>query len=93
MKHIEEVIDKPAANDSLLEDRCFKAALPLSEDLHVVIAIKDCGDEGWRYAHEGSLKTEVVFGDSSAFNEDCVATRKRCNQGVGSGDNRRALLI
>ncbi|MDF4423302.1 hypothetical protein P3447_16840 [Vibrio parahaemolyticus] len=76
MKHIEEVIDKPAANDSLLEDRCFKAALPLSEDLHVVIAIKDCGDEGWRYAHEGSLKTEVVFGDSSAFNEDCVATRK-----------------
>ncbi|TOP39823.1 hypothetical protein, partial [Vibrio parahaemolyticus] len=52
MKHIEEVIDKPAANDSLLEDRCFKAALPLSEDLHVVIAIKDCGDEGWRYAHE-----------------------------------------
>ncbi|WP_029824041.1 hypothetical protein [Vibrio parahaemolyticus] len=76
MKHIEEVIDKPAANDSLLEDRCFKAALPLSEDLHVVIAIKDCGDEGWCYAHEGSLKTEVVFGDSSAFNEDCVATRK-----------------
>ncbi|MGD1502676.1 hypothetical protein ACP6H7_00895 [Vibrio harveyi] len=76
MERIEEVIDKPAANDGLLADKCWKAALPITDDFHVVLAIKDCGDEGWLTAFEGSLKQERVFGDADDFGDVHSSTRK-----------------
>ncbi|MGD1455332.1 hypothetical protein [Vibrio harveyi] len=76
MERIEEVIDKPAANDGLLAEKCWKAALPITDDFHVVLAIKDCGDEGWLTAFEGSLKQERVFGDADDFGDVYSSTRK-----------------
>ncbi|EGQ8533109.1 hypothetical protein GOZ68_07455 [Vibrio parahaemolyticus] len=76
MKHIEEVIDKSAANDASINPKCWKAALPVTDELHVVIAIKDCNDEGWQSAFEGNLKTERVFGDANDFSGEFATTRK-----------------
>ncbi|MCD1413694.1 hypothetical protein IOC51_06545 [Vibrio parahaemolyticus] len=76
MKHIEEVIDKSAANDASINPKCWKAALPVTDELHVVIAIKDCDDEGWQSAFEGNLKTERVFGDANDFSGEFATTRK-----------------
>ncbi|EIO4560698.1 hypothetical protein LQM11_001254 [Vibrio parahaemolyticus] len=83
MKHIEEVIDKPAANDSEVEPRCWKAALPVTDELHVVIAIQDRGDEGWQHAFEGNLKTERVFGDANDFSGEFAVTRKEAIKMAG----------
>lgn len=76
MKHIEEVIDKSAANDASINPKCWKAALPVTDELHVVVAIKDCNDEGWQSAFEGNLKTERVFGDANDFSGEFATTRK-----------------
>ncbi len=83
MKHIEDVIDKPAANDSTVEPKCWKAALPVTEELHVVIAIRDCGDEGWQSASEGNLKAERAFGDANDFSGEFAATRKEAIKMAG----------
>ncbi|CAH1521327.1 hypothetical protein THF1D04_10774 [Vibrio owensii] len=76
MDRIEDVIDKPAANDASLQQQCWKAALPVTDDFHVVLAIKDCGDEGWLTAFEGNLKQDRVFGDADDFGDEFSATRK-----------------
>ncbi|MCX8914832.1 hypothetical protein [Vibrio parahaemolyticus] len=83
MKHIEDVIDKPAANDSTVEPKCWKAALPVTDKLHVVIAIRDCGDEGWQSASEGNLKSERAFGDANDFSGEFAATRKEAIKMAG----------
>ncbi|ALR91274.1 hypothetical protein [Vibrio alginolyticus] len=83
MKHIEDVIDKPAANDSTVEPKCWKAALPVTDEIHVVIAIRDCGDEGWQSASEGNLKSERVFGDANDFSGEFATTRKEAIKMAG----------
>nr|WP_319552419.1 hypothetical protein [uncultured Vibrio sp.] len=83
MKRIEAVIDKPAANDPAIEPKCWKAALPVTDDLHVVIAIQDCSDEGWRNAFEGNLKTERAFGDANNFSSEFATTRKEAIKMAG----------
>ncbi|EJG0961411.1 hypothetical protein ACOW85_001645 [Vibrio parahaemolyticus] len=76
MKHIEEVIDKPAANDSEIEPRCWKAALPIDDERYAVIAIKDCGDSGWAHASALFKSKQLVFGDDSDFGDEFEIDRK-----------------
>ncbi|EGV1829782.1 hypothetical protein AB5Q63_001979 [Vibrio parahaemolyticus] len=83
MKHIEDVIDKPAANEYIIEPNCWKAALPVTDESHVVIAIRDCGDEGWQYAVEGNQKAERAFGDANDFGCEFATTRKEAIKMAG----------
>ncbi|HII4310687.1 TPA: hypothetical protein ACY4PQ_001716 [Vibrio parahaemolyticus] len=76
MKHIEEIIDKPAANDSEVEPRCWKAALPIDDERYAVIAIKDCGDSGWAHASALFKSKQLVFGDDSDFGDEFEIDRK-----------------
>lgn len=76
MKHIEKIIDKPAANDSEVEPRCWKAALPIDDERYAVIAIKDCGDSGWAHASALFKSKQLVFGDDSDFGDEFEIDRK-----------------
>ncbi len=76
MERIKDALDKPAANDELAVPKCWKAALPIRDELYVVIAIKDCDDEGWSHAFEGNLKEERIFGDSNSFSDEFAINRK-----------------
>ncbi|EGQ8054312.1 hypothetical protein HPX47_001672 [Vibrio alginolyticus] len=76
MKNIEEMLDKPAANDFDVEQRCWKAALYIDDSRYATLAIKDCGDSGWAHACALFKDKRCVFGDDSDFGDEFENDRK-----------------
>ncbi|WP_165313010.1 hypothetical protein [Vibrio ziniensis] len=76
MSRIEDALNKPAVNDPDISNRIWKAAIPINENIHVVIAIMDCTDQGWRFAYEGNSQQECIFGDAEIFSAEFTIDRK-----------------
>ncbi|EHV5556885.1 hypothetical protein K0W35_003565 [Vibrio parahaemolyticus] len=76
MSRLEDAFSKTAINDSEVEQKCWKAALPIDEERYAVIAIKDCGDSGWAHASALFKSKQLVFGDDSDFGDEFEIDRK-----------------
>ena len=73
MKRIEKALND---QESASSPKCWRAALTITDDFHVVLSITDFGDEGWRYSFEGNNKSERAFGDVEQFEGEFVTTRE-----------------
>ncbi len=76
MSRLEDAFSKSAANDSEVEQKCWKAALEIDDSRYATLAVKDCGDSGWAHACALFKDKQCVFGDDSVFSDEFEIDRK-----------------
>ncbi len=82
-KRLEEIFNKPAANDSILEPTVKKSVMNITDSIHVVIAVTNLGDEGYAYGFEVNSRTDRLAGDNNTISEERFITEREAVKHAG----------
>lgn len=82
-KRLEEVFNKPAANDSVFKPTVKKSVMNITDDIHAVISTINLNDEGYAYGFEVNSKTERLAGTADNISEERFVTEREAVKHAG----------